>query len=200
MYNKLPLSFYRRKDVCLIARELLGKVLCTQIDDKFTSGIIVETEAYAHTECACHSYGGKRTPRTETFYNDGGIAYVYICYGIHPLFNIITDTAAVADAILIRAIAPIAGTDTMLHRRQMDTLHPRLTAGPGVLSRALGIVKAHNTTSLIGDTIWLEDHAIHYTQSQIIASTRVGVESAGKDALLPWRYRLRDSKWTSPAK
>ena len=103
MPSKLPVSFYRRSDVTLVAKELLGKVLCTNINGQLTSGIIVETEAYSQSERACHAYGAKRTPRTEIFYNDGGLSYVYLCYGIHYLFNIITNQAHTADAVLIRA-------------------------------------------------------------------------------------------------
>lgn len=200
MKAKLSKEFYTRTDVTLIARELLGKVLCTNIDGVLTSGIIVETEAYSQSERACHAFGGKRTPRTEIFYNDGGLSYVYLCYGIHHLFNIITNLSDTADGILIRAVEPLDGIEGMLARRSMDKIAPRIAAGPGSVSKALGIDKTHNGLHLSDNEIWIEDRGISYKKSQIIASPRVGVDYAGEDAKLPWRYRVKDSPWTSKAK
>ncbi|MCW3124928.1 MAG: 3-methyladenine glycosylase [Bacteroidetes bacterium] len=200
MSSKLPLSFYRRDDVTLIARELLGKVLCTNFEGKLTSGIIVETEAYSQSEKACHAFGGKRTPRTEVFYNDGGLSYVYLCYGIHYLFNIITNLAHTADAVLIRAIEPVDGIETMLERRGMTKMEHRIGAGPGSVSKALGLTRHHNAIDLTEDHIWVEKRGINYKEDQIIASPRVGVDYAGDDAFLPWRYRVADSPWVSKAK
>lgn len=197
---KLSKKFYTRADVTLIARELLGKVLCTNVDGVLTSGIIVETEAYSQREKACHAFGGKRTSRTEIFYNDGGLSYVYLCYGIHYLFNVITNLSDTADAVLIRAVEPIDGIEEMLQRRGMDKLAPRITAGPGSVCKALGIDKTHNGLPLNDREIWIEDRGITYKKSQIIASPRVGVDYAGEDAKLPWRYRVKDSVWTSKAK
>ncbi len=200
MASKLPLSFYRRDDVTLIARELLGKVLCTNFDGVLTSGIIVETEAYSQREKACHAFGGKRTPRTEVFYNDGGLSYVYLCYGIHYLFNIITNAADTADAVLVRAIEPVDGVETMLRRRKMNKMEYRIGAGPGSVSQALGLNKHHNALDLTEDHVWLERRGIRVPEDQIIASPRVGVDYAGDDALLPWRYRIAGSLWVSKAK
>lgn len=199
MPSKLSRSFYTRDDVTLIARELLGKVLCTNIDGILTSGIIVETEAYSQNERACHAFGGKRTARTEIFYNDGGLSYVYLCYGIHYLFNVITNRAHTADAVLIRAIEPLEGIEEMLLRRGMDTIAHRITAGPGSVCKALGINKSHNGHHLTEDRIWIEDRGIRYKKSQITASLRVGVDYAGEDALLPWRYRVKGNPWVSNA-
>jgi len=199
MATKLSKSFYTRSDVTLIARELLGKVLCTNIEGILTSGIIVETEAYSQRERASHAYGGKRTPRTETFYNDGGISYVYMCYGIHYLFNVITNWHHTADAVLIRAIEPLEGKEDMLLRRGMNKMTHRIAAGPGSVCKALGIDRSHNGLDL-GKDIWIEDRSITYKKSQIIASPRVGVDYAGEDAKLPWRYRVKDSPWVSKAK
>lgn len=200
MQAKLLKDFYTRGDVTLVARELLGKVLCTEIDGVLTSGMIVETEAYSQRERACHAFGGKRTARTEIFYNDGGLSYVYLCYGIHYLFNVITNTADVADAVLIRALEPLDGIDTMLERRGMHQIEHRIAAGPGSVSRAMGIDKSHNGLDMTHREIWIEDRGISYKKAQIIASPRVGVDYAGEDAKLPWRYRLKDSPWTSKAK
>ena len=200
MQAKLSKEFYTGNDVTLIARNLLGKVLCTNIDGVVTSGIIVETEAYSQRERACHAFGGKRTPRTEIFYNDGGIAYVYLCYGIHYLFNVITNLSDVADAVLIRAIEPLDGIEEMLARREMDQIATRITAGPGSVSKALGIDKNHNGLALTDREVWIEDRGISYKKSQIVASPRVGVDYAGDDAKLPWRYRVKDNPWVSKAK
>jgi DNA-3-methyladenine glycosylase len=200
MQAKLSKDFYTREDVTLVARELLGKVLCTKIDGVLTSGVIVETEAYSQRERACHAFGGKRTSRTGIFYNDGGLSYVYLCYGIHYLFNVITNKADVADAVLIRALEPLDGIDTMLERRGMHKMEHRIAAGPGSVSRAMGIDKSHNGLDMTHREIWIEDRGISYKKAQIIASPRVGVDYAGEDAKLPWRYRLKDSPWTSMAK
>ncbi len=197
---KLSKEFYTRDDVTLIARELLGKVLCTNIDGKLSCGIIVETEAYSQRERACHAYGGKRTARTEIFYNDGGLSYVYLCYGIHYLFNVITNYAHTADAVLIRAIEPLDGIEEMLARRGMDKIAHRIAAGPGSVSMAMGIEKHHNGLDMTHREIWIEDRGISYKKAHIIASPRVGVDYAGEDAKLPWRYRVKDSPWTSKAK
>jgi len=200
MQAKLSKDFYTREDVTLVARELLGKVLCTKIDGVLTSGLIVETEAYSQREKACHAFGGKRTARTEIFYNDGGLSYVYLCYGIHYLFNVITNNADVADAVLIRALEPLDGIDTMLERRGMHKMEHRIAAGPGSVSRAMGIGKSHNGLDMTHREIWIEDRGISYKKAQIIASPRVGVDYAGEDAKLAWRYRLKESPWTSKAK
>lgn len=114
----LPESFYTRTDVVMIAKELLGKTLVTNFGGVATAGMIVETEAYAGVaDKASHAYGGRRTTRTEIMYMHGGTAYVYLCYGIHHLFNVVTNVRDVHHAVLIRAIEPLAGIDIMLERR-----------------------------------------------------------------------------------
>jgi DNA-3-methyladenine glycosylase len=199
--NLLSKSFYQREHVVGIAKELLGKVLVTDIDGHFTSGIIVETEAYhGLNDKACHAYNGRRTPRTEVMYKAGGLAYVYLCYGIHSLFNIVTNKDGLADAVLIRAIEPIEGIATMLRRRKMTTSDPRLTAGPGAMSEALGIKTSLTGTDLCGNQIWLEDQGIEYKEEEIVIGTRVGVAYAKEDALLPWRFSVKGNKWVSKAK
>lgn len=200
MAARLSKSFYVREEVSLVARELLGKRLLTSIDGVLTGGMVVETEAYSQDERACHAYGGKRTARTEIFYSDGGLAYVYLCYGIHYLFNIITGTAERADAVLIRAIEPTDGIDYMLQRRKMDKLTTKIACGPGSVSQALGINKTHYGANLLADEIWLEDHDLTINDSQVLASSRVGVAYAGEDALLPWRYRIKDNPYTGKMK
>jgi DNA-3-methyladenine glycosylase len=197
----LPKEFYLREDVVLISKELLGKFLYTKIDGKLTGGMIVETEAYhAPEDKASHAFGNRRTPRTENFFHEGGIAYVYLCYGIHYLFNIITNKKDAPHAILIRAIEPIEGIDTMLKRRRKTKVSPELTSGPGSLSMALGINSRQNGLDLTGKTIWLEDKGIVFNKNQIIASPRVGIDYAEEWAIKPWRFRVKDNPWTSKAK
>ncbi len=199
----LPKSFFLRSDVVKISKDLLGKILVTQFNNQITAGKIVETEAYrAPDDQACHAKNNRRTPRTETMFLEGGIAYVYICYGIHHLFNVITAPENMAHAVLIRALEPLEGVEVMMERRGLKKAESKLTAGPGSLSVALGINKKHNGFSLISrkQQVWIEDRGIKVPDKNIIASTRVGVESAGESALLPWRFRIADSKWTSPAK
>ena len=198
--SKLSADFYQRDDVLLISRELLGKVLCTNFHNKLTSGIIVETEAYGGiTDKASHAYGGRRTKRTETMYAKGGSAYVYLCYGIHHLFNIVTNKENIPHAVLIRAIQPHYGIEIMLQRRNKKKIDHTLTSGPGSLTRALGITVKNSGTFLMGNLIWLEDQNINYTNQDILATPRVGVQYAGKDAQNPWRFQVENSPWVSPA-
>jgi DNA-3-methyladenine glycosylase len=192
--SKLSADFYQRDDVLLISRELLGKVLCTNFHSKLTSGIIVETEAYAGvTDKASHAYGGRRTKRTETMYAKGGSAYVYLCYGIHQLFNIVTNKENIPHAVLIRAIQPRDGIEIMLQRRNKKKIDHTLTSGPGSLTRALGITVKNSGTFLMDNLIWLEDQNINYTNQDILATPRVGVQYAGKDAQNPWRFQIENN-------
>ncbi|HKG07107.1 MAG TPA: DNA-3-methyladenine glycosylase [Pedobacter sp.] len=196
--HKLPFSFYQSADVNLLAVQLLGKQLFTFVDGVLTGGTIVETEAYKGIEDrASHAYGGRLTGRTGVMYERGGVAYVYLCYGIHHLFNVVTAPQGIPHAILIRGLEPVTGLDTMLLRRNMPALKPNLTAGPGALAKALGIDKGLNARDLLGDEIWIADSGIHFNSEQIIASPRVGVDYAGDDALLPWRYYVKGNRFVS---
>jgi DNA-3-methyladenine glycosylase len=198
---KLPDSFYGDKDVVLIARSLLGKVMVTCFDGVLTSGIITETEAYTGaTDRASHAYANRRTTRTEVMYANGGVAYVYLCYGIHHLFNVVTNVTDVPHAVLIRAIQPLEGIETMLARRNKAALSPRLTAGPGALAMAMGIHTRHSGLSLSGDTIYIEDRGIIVPYTEIAAATRVGVAYAAEDALLPYRFYIMNNKYVSKGK
>ncbi|MBA2368300.1 MAG: DNA-3-methyladenine glycosylase [Candidatus Protochlamydia sp.] len=199
--DKLSLSFYQQDDVVELSQLLIGKVLVSYIDNRLTSGIIVETEAYrAPDDRASHAYGMRRTKRNQMMYEAGGYAYVYLCYGIHPLLNIVTNKEGMPHAILIRAIEPINGIDTMLERRKLSKLERRLTAGPGAAARALGITMDHNGLPLTGSRLWIQEGLKEILPENIIASPRVGIDYAKEDALLPWRFRLKASPWTSPAK
>ena len=195
----LPDSFYLRDDVVQISRELLGKVLCTEIEGSvLTAGIITETEAYrGRDDKACHAHK-KRTKRTEIMYHEGGKAYVYLCYGIHHLFNIVTNTEGIADAILVRAIKPVAGTELMLERRGKEEVKPELTAGPGRLSQSLGITTDFYGLDLTAKrSIWIENRGHEIRHKDIESSPRIGVDYAGEDAKRPWRFFLKDSRWVS---
>ena len=196
MYSKLPESFYIREDVIQLSKELLGKVLVTHIDGIITSGMITETEAYhAPEDKASHAYNNRRTPRTEVFYNTGGIGYVYLCYGIHNLFNVVTNKQDIPHAILIRAVEPLEGIDHMMQRRKKVKLDKTLTAGPGALSQALGINKIHNKISLLGETVWIEDRSIKV--ESIIETTRVGIDYDEEYIDKPWRFYIKGNKWVS---
>ncbi|MBS1587901.1 MAG: DNA-3-methyladenine glycosylase [Bacteroidetes bacterium] len=197
----LPASFYTRKDVVRVAKDLLGKVLVTNFEGQYTAGMIVETEAYAGaSDKASHAFGNRRTRRTEVMYREGGAAYVYLIYGIHHLFNVVTHLAEVPHAVLVRAVEPLEGIDIMMQRRRMEVLKPNLTSGPGALSQALGIYTKHTGYSLLGPDIYIEDRGIKIKPKEIAAVTRVGVAYAQEDALLPYRFYVRDNKYVSKGK
>ncbi len=186
---KLKRSFYLRDDVVGIARDLLGKVLVTRFEGRTTSGIICETEAYAGvSDRASHAFGGRRTARNEVMYAKGGTSYVYLCYGIHHLFNVVTHSAGIPHAVLVRAIHPLEGIELMRERRGGGA---RLsTGGPGTLTQALGIRTAHNGTDLSSDTICVEERSIAVPDRIVVAGPRIGVDYAGDDALLPYRFHF----------
>lgn len=188
---KLSRDFYLRDDVVAISNELLGKVLCTQIDGDLTKIIITETEAYAGVnDKASHAYGNKRTKRTEPMFGQGGTAYVYLCYGIHYLFNVVTNTRDIPHAVLIRAGIPLVGTEVMLRRRNKAQVDKSLLGGPGSLAKALGITTEHSGLSLLDSQIWIEDQGIEIADDAVLVAPRVGVDYAADDALRPYRFRL----------
>lgn len=193
---KLEQHFYKQQDVVKIARELIGKVLYTRVDDAITSGMIVETEAYSWKERGCHAYGAKRTERTSVMFQEGGRAYVYLCYGIHELFNIVTNMEGVAEAVLIRALEPLEGQELMQKRRGNKIAFRHLTSGPGKLTRSLGIDRTWNGKILTDNEIWVED-AGRIPSKIIDVSKRIGIDYAGKDAKLPWRFSLKGNPWVS---
>jgi DNA-3-methyladenine glycosylase len=190
----LPDSFYLGDDVVAIARRLLGKVLLTRIRGTETSGIITEAEAYAGvTDRASHAYGGRRTARTEVMYAEGGTSYVYLCYGMYSLFNVVTGRKDIPHAVLIRAVRPLAGIPHMERRRKMESHKKNFSSGPGTLTQALGIgYKKHNALPLSGPDIRIEDHGISIPRKHIFSGPRIGVAYAGSDANLPYRF------WVNP--
>lgn len=195
----LPPDFYDRDDVVIIARELLGKIVVTKIDGKNTSGRIVETEAYkAITDKASHSYAGRRTPKNEHMYCVAGTAYIYICYGMHRMLNVVTNKKDIPDAILIRAIEPMKGIEIMLERTGKSTGDFTLTKGPGNVGKALGISKIHSGIKLQENEIYIaSDEKSNIGEQQVGISKRIGVESAGADALLPFRFYIKGNKYVS---
>jgi len=196
--KKLPRDFYQREDVLKIAKELLGKILVTNWKGVTTSGRIVECEAYAGIiDKASHASGGRRTARNEIMYSEGGYAYVYLCYGIHHLFNVVTNATDVPHAILIRALDPIKGIEEMLLRSDKKKLDNTLTRGPGNVSKALGILTKHSGTSLVSKKIFILDDGTKYSKKEIATSPRIGVDYAGKDATLPYRFFIRGNPFVS---
>lgn len=191
----LPASFYEHKDVVRIARGLLGKTLVSLIDGKLTSGLIVETEAYSYRERGCHAYNNKMTERNKVMFEQGGVAYVYLCYGVHNLFNVVTNKAGKADAVLVRALQPVTGEETMLARMKANSLK-RITSGPGKLTKALGIDRKLNGVSLVNSDLWIEEGK-KILKSEITQATRIGIDYAGEDAKLPWRFYLKGNEWVS---
>jgi len=191
----LPDSFYQRSSVTQIAKELLGKKLVTNVLGKRTAGFIVETEAYSFCERGCHAYENKMTKRNKVMFESGGVAYVYLCYGIHHLFNVVTNQHGLADAVLVRALEPSEGEEIMLGRMKA-TSTSRITSGPGKLTKALGIDRTFDGNHLNGAEVWIEDGEL-ISAEQIIASARIGIDYAGEDALLPWRFSIKDNVWVS---
>lgn len=192
---KLTKTFYERSNVVTIAKELLGKQLVSKVDGKISAGIIVETEAYSWKERGCHAFGGKKTPRNEVMFAAGGCGYVYLCYGMYNLFNVVTNTKDKAEAVLIRSIEPRVGIEWMRERRK--TKHDRhLTSGPGKLTQALDITRKQNGIGLQGDDLWIEVGDT-IQRKQIVTAKRIGIDYAGEDADLPWRFYLRDNVWVS---
>lgn len=196
--KKLSREFYERADVVTVARDLLGKILVTRIDGVFTTSLITEVEAYSgRNDKACHAHNGLRTARTEVMYHQGGTAYVYFVYGMHHLFNVVTNRPGIADAVLVRAVQPLEGPEYMLQRRKRAKEDKLLTSGPATLCQALGIkTKAHYGLDLLGDTIWIEE-AAGLALHEIMVSTRIGVEYAEEHALKPWRFYKAGTPWVS---
>ncbi len=194
---KLPESFYERTNVVKIARELLGKGLFTSVNGLLTGGLIVETEAYSWKERGSHAYGGRRTSRNDIMFEKGGYAYVYLCYGMHHLFNVVTNSADTADAVLIRALEPIEGAQYMKERRGDLKNKFHLTSGPGKLTKAMGIDRKWNGKFLLDNEIWIEDVGKKLSGKQINATPRIGIDYAGEDAKLPWRFTWNGNLWVS---
>ena len=197
--NPLPKSYYQTDDLPHMAQSLLGKIIKSKIDGAQVIGRIVETEAYRSSDDkGSHAYPDKVTKRTEVQFAAGGNAYIYLCYGIHHLFNIITGPAEAGHVVLIRAVELIEGESYARHRRNIKVSHVHLTNGPGKWTQAFGITTDLNNCSLYSATgqITVLD-APKIPRSQIIASPRVGIAYAQECASWPWRFRIKNSIWTS---
>ncbi|HSU50368.1 MAG TPA: DNA-3-methyladenine glycosylase [Segetibacter sp.] len=200
-WKKLPQSFYQRSDVVLITRELIGKILVTFFNNQLTAGRIVEAEAYnGPFDKAAHSYNSRRTKRTEVMYSDGGVAYIYLCYGIHQMFNIVSNAKDIPNAILIRALEPLIGVETMLTRSNKIIASFDLTRGPGNVAKALGLHTSQTGMSLQSDLLYIADDGFTYPDDVIVATPRIGVDYAAEDALLPYRFMVKGSKYVSGKK
>lgn len=203
--TRLTTDFYLRDDVLAVAQDLLGKVLVTHFDGQRTAGVITEVEAYrAPEDRACHAYQNRRTPRTEVMFRPGGCAYIYLCYGLHHLFNVVTGPEGVAHAVLIRAVEPVEGQNLMCQRRgyaPWEDLSPRkkvaLTTGPGALAQALGLHTHQSGQSLTDrrSPMWIEDQGLHLSKADIARGPRIGVDYAGECALWEWRFWVRHSPY-----
>lgn len=199
--KKLEYDFYNRTNVVVIAKELLGKIIVTSFNGVLTSGRIVETEAYAGViDRASHAFAGRRTNRTEIMFGDPGKAYVYLCYGIHHLFNIVTNRKDIPHAVLIRAVEPLEGIEHMLERTGKLKADYTLTRGPGNVSKALGIYTKHTGFDLRGDDIFIADDGYKLRKKDILASARIGVDYAGEDAALHYRFSVKDNPYVSGKK
>lgn len=197
--NILPRSFYLEGDVVHISKKLLGKIIVTDIDNQLTLSRIVETEAYdGRMDKACHAYPNRKTPRTEVMFKEGGRSYVYLCYGIHSLFNIVTNAEDEPNAVLLRAVEPIIGVATMVNRRKIKS-QINLTNGPGKLANALGITRSFNDVVLFDATspIYIAEEMDKKDKPEIVQTRRIGVDYAEEDALLPWRFYIKDNPYVS---
>ena len=190
----LPGEFYLQPTL-RVARALLGKILVHRRRGSITAGRIVEVEAYRGPgDRAAHTAGGRRTARNEVMWGPAGRLYVYFTYGMHHCCNVVTRAAGVPEAVLVRALEPVAGVPLMRRRRSVRAELPAaaLTRGPGNLCRAMGIDRRCDGNDLRAGAVVILD-APRMRSTAILASPRIGVAYAGSDALLPWRFFLRDS-------
>lgn len=196
--KKLQRPYFQNTDALFLAKDLLGKVLFTHKNGQFTAGIITETEAYFGTEDkASHAYGCRRTARTEAMYQPGGIAYIYLCYGMHYLLNIVVSENDDPKSVLIRSVQPFKGLSFIEERRKRSAAEPSVSSGPGSLSKALGIDLSFNKKPLTEDEIWIEDHGLRYRDDEIVSAPRIGVSYAKEHALLPLRFYVKDNRFVT---
>ena len=193
----LPRSFYAREDPVEVAIDLIGKILRIGSGQGGCAARIVEAEAYGGPmDRASHAWRG-RTPRNESMFGPPGTAYVYVCYGIHRMFNVVTAPKDIPAAVLIRGVEPIKGAAIMAKRRKLAAEDFRLTAGPGALTAALGISMSWDRTDLVCGPVRIEDDGMRIPSGQIRRRPRVGVNYAGPAARFPWRFSIRNNPWVS---
>ena len=195
--TKLPREFYTRPNVLTVARELLGKLLVVPArGGRRVAGIIVEAEAYrGPQDRAAHSFGGRRTKRTEPMYGIGGTAYVFFVYGMYNQFNVVTNVADTPHAVLIRALQPVEGIQLMRKRRRQQPDH-NLTNGPGKLCIALDIDRRLDGADLLGNRVWLEEGE-RIARSRIMSGPRIGIDYAEEWVDKPWRFWIKDNPFVS---
>jgi DNA-3-methyladenine glycosylase len=192
--TKLKREDYADPNPVRIARYFLAKVLCVQAPDGYAEGMITETEAYGGVrDAASHAFGNRRTARTEVMFAPGGVAYVYFCYGMHRMFNIVTGPQDSPEAVLVRAVRIIAGHE-LVRKRRHGIQEKDWASGPGRVCAALGIAMEHNRHDLLGEIIWIEDRGIQVPPRQVKRTPRIGVDYAGVWALKPWRF-----VWATPS-
>jgi len=203
--KEIPREFYTRDDTLQIAQDLLGKLLVVPTDSgERVSGMIVETEAYLGAiDKAAHSYGNRRTPRTETMFAVGGTAYIFFIYGMYFQFNVVAGAIDTPHAILIRAVEPVENIEIMRLRRNAKSKIPNqkmldknLSSGPGKLCIALGIDRTFNNEDLLGDKVWLEDFKT-FSVEEIATGKRIGIDYAEEFAEKPWRFWLKGNLFVS---
>ncbi|HKP45728.1 MAG TPA: DNA-3-methyladenine glycosylase [Pyrinomonadaceae bacterium] len=193
---KLPRAFYTRMNVLTVARELLGKILVVPARGQRISGMIVEAEAYRGPhDRAAHSYGGRRTARTEVMYAVGGTAYVFFVYGMYNQFNVVTNIQDRPHAVLIRALQPLEGIELMRRRRHGQPDH-NLTNGPGKLCIALGIDRRLNGADLLGNKVWIEEGE-KVARSEVASGPRIGIDYAEEWIHKPWRFWISGNPYVS---
>lgn len=194
---KLSAEIYRDPNPVRMARYFLGKHLLVRTPEGLCGGLITETEAYGGAEDkACHGYNNRRTARTEIMFAPGGRAYVYLCYGMHQMFNIVTGPADVPQAVLIRAVMVTEGVE-LAARRRGKIPRKDWASGPGRVTAALGITREHNTLDLTGDTVWVEDRGVVVPPRQVTRTPRIGIHYAGEWVHKPWRFVWEANTWTS---
>lgn len=195
---KLKPEYFQNKDVIFLAQDLLGKILFTKKNGEITAGIITETEAYfGEEDKASHAYGGRRTLRTEAMYQPGGYSYIYLCYGIHHLFNIVVSLKNDPKSVLIRSVEPYQGFSVIENRRNRSSSDKSISSGPGSVCKALGIDMTFNKKPLTGEDIWIEDSGLQYRTEDIASTSRIGVAYADEHAQLPLRFYLKNNRYVS---
>lgn len=195
---KLKPEYFQNKDVIFLAQDLLGKILFTKKNGEITAGIITETEAYfGEEDKASHAYGGRRTLRTEAMYQPGGYSYIYLCYGIHHLFNIVVSLKNDPKSVLIRSVEPYQGFSVIENRRNRSSSDKSISSGPGSVCKALGIDMTFNRKPLTGEDIWIEDSGLQYRTEDIASTPRIGVAYADEHAQLPLRFYLKNNRYVS---
>jgi len=182
--RKLTLEDYADPKPARVARYFLGKILCVQALDGYAEGMIMETEAYGGApDAASHAFGNRRTARTEIMFAPGGMAYVYFCYGMHRMFNIVTGPKDSPEAVLVRAVRITAGRD-LVRKRRKGIAEKDWASGPGRVCAALSIGMELNRHDLVmGEKIWIEDRGVKIPPRDVIRTPRIGVDYAGTWAL-----------------